>query len=66
MKLGDLIQIKSFKKQIMGLVLSEPNEKTEYWTVILDACGNIVWWPPDDLITLNSSANTHQEGKIDD
>lgn len=63
MKIGDLIQIKSLKKKIMGLVVSEPSEKTENWTVILDACGNIVWWPPDDLITLNSSVDTHQEGK---
>ena len=66
MKLGDLIQIKSLKKRIMGLVVSVPSEKTEHWTVILDACGNIVWWPPDDLITLNSSINTQQEGKLDD
>jgi hypothetical protein len=66
MKLGDLIQIKSLKKKIMGLVVSEPSEKTEYWTVILDACGNIVWWPPDDLITLNSSFDIQQEGKVND
>ena len=66
MKLGDLIQIKSLKQKIMGLVVSEPSEKTEYWTVILDACGNIVWWPPDDLITLNSSVDTQQEGKFND
>lgn len=66
MKLGDLIQIKSLKKKIMGLVVSEPSEKTEYWTVILDSCGNIVWWPPDDLITLNSSISTQQEGKTND
>lgn len=66
MKLGDLIQIKSLKKKIMGLVISEPSEKTEYWTVILDACGNIVWWPPDDLITLNSSFDIQQEGKVND
>ena len=66
MNLGDLIQIKSIKKKIMGLVVSEPSEKTEYWTVILDACGNIVWWPPEDLITLNSSVDNHQEGNIND
>ena len=66
MKIGDLIQIKSLKKKIMGLGVSEPSEKTEYWTVILDACGNIVWCPPDDLKTLNSSVNTQQVGKTND
>ena len=66
MKLGDLIRIKSIKKYISGIVIEEPSEKTSHWTVILDACGNIVWWPPSDLVTLNSSIETQQTGRNND
>ena len=63
MKLGDLISIKSAKKKITGLIIGEPTVQTAQWTVILDSCGNIIWWPPDDLVTLNSSV---EKETIDD
>jgi len=66
MKLGDFVQISSLKKKLTGLVIGEASDKTEHWTVILDAYGNIVWWPPDDLVLVNSTIEVQQKGDTND
>ena len=62
MKIGDLIQIKSIKKKILGLVIEEPCEKTDHWAIILDSSGNFVWWPPSEVINLTSEMEVKSQG----
>ncbi len=65
MRLGDLIRIKSLKKTITGLVIEERSFKCG-WACILDGSGNIIWWPPEDVITLEDEIDYLARGEKND
>ena len=65
MKLGDLIRIKSLKKSITGLVIVERGIKCG-WACILDCAGNIIWWPPEDVVTLSDEIDYLSRGQEND
>ena len=66
MNVGDLIKIASIKKEIVGLVIETPNDYNCNWACIMDFCGNIIWWPPNEIITLSSTVEIFQQGEKSD
>ena len=62
MNVGDLIRITSIKNEVLGLVIEVPSKNDLSWTCIMDCCGNIIWWPPEEVATLNCAIEIYQEG----
>ena len=53
MKKGDLVKIVTSVTEIFAIIIDD--EDPTGWFPILDYSGNILWWPPMEMVWLNST-----------
>ena len=53
MNVGDLVKIVTSVSEVFAIIVDDTDPTG--WLTILDQNGNILWWPPVEMISLTSN-----------